>query len=632
MTSRKVLWVVIALALLVQARGPTELAHAGCRVALAAMVFAAASLLVERRVARCGLALVSGLLSAVIVPVNGALACAAGLFAVLLHVFHALLDEDKRREALITAAFAAIGLVGLRGAADLGASGAVFIALKALLIVLLVTRGERQTRIVAPLLLLCATGFVVKRLVYVLQGATNDGAVFWAEEPFLTDMLKLDAHQKLYGPIEELSSYTYSPLMQLAHHAILAPLHRELSLGTNRLLTIADQLVATILLSWAIAPRVRAGLERLFPFRPDMFVLALAAVVGFSNLLAGALHPDHPTLACAAFAFALVAREESFPRWLWWTGLVLVTPIAVMFKLTAGGIGLGLAAVFLSEKRFRPIGALAVSGVLCVATIPLFDATCGAFSTYAIELQRSHPLEWSRLFHAPTLQFAAAGALALALVFGISWKDAGDDDRRLMRRALVFFGCVSLALFPAYVKYAGRENNLVAVVIGSVILLVIAGASSARTLLAATAALYVVALAWPGSSRAAAPSPLGLEEQLDAAEAAMKDDDAHHARTWASATLHIRHGERQPPSDCINIAYELFYGNRPEAELFFRDIGDGRYRSVIMVSADLQADETLRGRFARRAADALSKSYELVYPKVPVAANVNHIIIFRRKE
>ncbi|HEY2368193.1 MAG TPA: hypothetical protein VGH87_17465 [Polyangiaceae bacterium] len=624
--------VVIALALLVQARGPAELVHArGCGIAIVAMACAAASLLAGR-VARCALALASGVLSIAVLPMNAPLACATGLFGVLVHVMHALMDQGKRRDAMIAAAFATVGLVGLRGAGELGVASAVFIALKALFVVLLLVPNTRQTRIVAPLLLSCAMGFVVRRLVYVLSSATNDGAVFWAEEPFLVDMLKLDAHESLYGPIEDLSSYTYSPLMQLAHHAILTPLHRELSLGTNRLLTIADQLVATVLFAWSIAPRVRAGLARLFPLRPDMFVLALAAVVGFSNLLAGALHPDHPTLACVALAFALVAREGSFPRWLWWTLLIVVTPLAVMFKLTGGGIGLGLAAVFIAEKRFKPIAALAVSGFLSVATIPLFDATCGAFRSYAIELQRSHPLEWSRLLEPPTLQFAAAAALALAIAFAILRSDAAEDDRRLMRRAVIFFGFVAFAFFPAYVKYAGRENNLVVVLVASVILLVVAGAASQRPLLAATAALYVVALAWPAPRAPSPPSPLGLDEQLDAAEAAMRDDDAHHAPTWASATLHIRHGERQPPKDCINIAYELFYGKRPEAELFFRDIGDGRYRSVIMVSADLQADETLRGRFARRLTDALSRNYELVYPTIPVAANVNHIIVFRRKE
>jgi hypothetical protein len=629
--SKKATAVVIALALLVQARGPADFEHArGCGIAIVAMLCAAASLLVER-VGRCALALASGVLSIVVYFRNDALACATGLFGVLVHVFQALLDEEKRRDALIPGAFASVGLVGLIGAADLGASGAAFIALKALLVVLLVTKGARQTRIVAPLLLLCAFGFVVKRLVSVLSMAMNDGAVFWSEDPFLEDMLKLDAHQPLYGPLDELSSYTYSPLMQLAHHAILAPFHRELSLGANRLLVIGDQLVATILFSWAIAPRLRAGLEKLFPLRPDMFVFALAAVVGFSNLVAGALHPDHPALACAALAFALIAREDSFPRWLWWTLLVVVTPLAVMFKLTGFGIAVGLAAVFVSERRWKPIAAVAVSTLLGVATIPLFDATCGAFRMYAIDIQGSRPFDWPRLFQAPTLQFAAVAALALALVFGLLWKDAPDDDRSLMRRALVFFGSVALPLLPAYLKYAARENNLVVVLVACVMLLAIAGASSARTLLAPTAALYIIALAWPSSARTT-PSPIGYDEQMSAVESAMKDDDAHHAKTWASTTLHIRHGERQPPMDNINIAYELFYGNHPEAELFFQHIGDGRYRSVIMVSGDLLPDETLRGRFARRAADALSKNYELVYPTVAVPANVNHFMIFRRKE
>ena len=623
--------VVIALALLVQARGPADLSHkTGCGLALVAMACAGASLLVEK-IGRRALALASAVLSLLAFRADAALGCGAAIFAVLVHVLRALLDENHRKDALIDAAFAAPALVTLTGAADLGAAAATFLALKALLVVLLVTKGERQTRVLAPLLLVCAMGFVVRRLVYVLSAATNDGAVFWAEEPFLVDMLKLDAHQPLYGPIEELSSYTYSPLMQLVHHTLLAPIHRELSLATNRLITIADQLVATILFAWSIAPRVRSGLQRFFPFRPDMFALALAAVVGFSNLLAGALHPDHPVLACCAVAFALVAREASFPRWLWWTLLVLVTPVAVMFKLTAGGIGVGLALVFLSERRFKPLAALALSAVLSALTIPLFDATMGHFSDYAIRIQKSHPLEWSRLTEAPTLQFVAATAIAIALAFGILAHDESDDDRRLMRRALIFFGCVAVAYFPAYVKYAGRENNLVVLVVASVILLAIAGASSTRVLLASTAALYVVALTWPPSSRGA-PSPIALEAQLDAAEAAMKDDDAHHARTWASATLRIRHGERQPPADCINIAYELFYGNRPEADAFFRDIGDGRYRTIITVSSDLYADDTLRGRFARRMNDAIARNYEPIYPTVEVPATINHIVIFRRKE
>jgi hypothetical protein len=112
----------------------------------------------------------------------------------------------------------------------------------------------------------------------------------------------------------------------------------------------------------------------------------------------------------------------------------------------------------------------------------------------------------------------------------------------------------------------------------------------------------------------------------------MKDDDAHHEPTWTSATLRIRHGERTPPRDCINIAYELFYGKRPEAELFFSHLGDGRYRSIVMVTSDLQVDETLRGAFAARLRAALEPRYERIYPKIDVPDEVNHFVVFRRKD
>jgi hypothetical protein len=601
-----VLPAVIAVALLAQYRGGPALGlDLASFASLASMIAAAASI----RIASRALAFVSGVLALAIAWKAPALACTTAIFAFWI---------QAQRAMWIEALCAAVGLVALKSLPDVHALGIAFTVLKALVVVVLLEKRPLPVRPLSMGLLVFAGAMVVLRLASVMATAGNDGAVFWAEEPFLVDMLKLDAHQPLYGPIDQLGSYTYSPLMQLAHHALLAPFHAELSLFPNRVLTLLDQLAATILLSWAIAPRIK--LDRITSVRPDLFVIALVFLVGFSSLLAGALHPDHPTFMCVALAFALVTREGSFPRWLWWTLLVLVTPLAVMFKLTGGGIGLGLAAVFLLERKWKPLAALAASGVLSALTVPLFDATTGSFSDYAIRLQKSHPLEWTRLVHTPTVQFAAAAAFALAIA--ASFREPGD---RFLRTTCVYFACVAAAFFPAYVKYAGRENNLVCLLVASVIVLVL----TARPIVSATCALYIVLLVWPPPS-SSPPSPLGLQEQLDAAETAMKDDDAHHARTWASATLHIRHGGREPPKDCINIAYELFYGNRPEAELFFQHVSDGRYRSIIMVSSDLQPDETLRGGFALRLAGRLVKNYELVYPTVAVPANVNHIVIFRK--
>ncbi len=622
----KIAYAVIAVALLAQYRGGPALAFdLGGAVALASMVCAALSIVARRPVESRVLALASGALCAAIAWRAPALACATAIFAVSVHAARAALGVE-RRDSLVRAALAGVGLVSLGAASALGWFGVAFVALKALVVVLLADREERDARLVTPFVMLFTLALVVRRLVEVAAMAGNDGAVFWAEEPFLVDMLKLDAHRPLYGPVAELGAYTYSPGMQLAHHALLAPLHIELSLGANRALTLADQLVATALFVWALAPHVKEGIFRMLPSRADMWALGVALLAGFSSLLAGALHPDHPTLACAALAFALLVRGESLPRWLYWSALLLVTPVASAFKLTGAGVGLGLGVVMLVERRRREILVLAASALLTVATIPLFDATLGSFSEYAIRIQRSHPLEWARLALPPTIQFAAAGALAAAVSFGL----LGGNASVVVRRAAIFFACLLAAFMPAYVKYAGRENNLVVLVIGAVAILVVAGARASRGPLVPALVVYVLALVATPKAHGAA-SPLSLEEQTAAAERALAEDDAAHEASWASATLLIRHGDREPPRDCINVAYELFYGKRPEAELFFDHLGDGRYRSVVMVSGDLHEDATLRGQFATRLRDTLSHRYDVVYPTVPVPDEVNHLVIFRRK-
>jgi len=94
LTSRFGFWAVIAVALVVQARGPADLSQKPeSLLAVASMACAAASLVTAHRVGRGVLAVASGVFSLAVLPTNPALACAAGLFAVLVHVFHALIDE-----------------------------------------------------------------------------------------------------------------------------------------------------------------------------------------------------------------------------------------------------------------------------------------------------------------------------------------------------------------------------------------------------------------------------------------------------------------------------------------------------------------------------------------------------------
>src|SRR5690606_12735893 len=97
------------------------------------------------------------------------------------------------------------------------------------------------------------------------------------------------------------------------------------------------------------------------------------------------VHPDHLLMVAFAAAIALVLGERRMPRALFLAGLLLVPVFATSTKLTGAGVGLGLVLAYVWPWRIAELSWLCVSAVLSLSTIPLFDATLGRFSTYAIE-------------------------------------------------------------------------------------------------------------------------------------------------------------------------------------------------------------------------------------------------------
>ncbi len=633
----KVLIGLIVVAMFAQYRGGPGLSHAHplSVLAIPAAYGAIAALAWGSPLVRRVVALLAGGCAAAAFFAAPALAWSSVLLAVAAHACSCVLRKERPTNLVLFLAAALVGAVASRslGAVlELPLFGVVFLGMKGLVIALFVEGCKEREETSAPLgyLVLAVTlGLVLYRVVDVVGSLSGPVEVSWAEAPFLVDMLKLDAHEPIYGPLADVNSYTYSPLLELLHHAILAPFHQELSLVVNRALTLVDLFVACVVFCWALAPHVKDGLAKLLPTRAALWGFALALLVGFSNMLVGSIHPDHPSLVCIAVALALVVHEEAFPRWLYWTALVLVTPVSVAFKLTGAGVGIGLFAVMLAERRLRECGALALSGLLSVATIPLFDATCGQFSKYAIAMQRSHSMELERLFWPPTIHFAAMTTLALvATALMRSSKDA------LLRRIMLLFAGISVLMLPAYLKFAGRENNLLALLVGGVILIVVAAAQHAMTprprmhpLLGPALALYVTMLVWTPHGSTAAGAPIPLTEQMLAVDAAMTEDDKLGERSLVpSAALWIRHGRRDVPVDRTNSAYELSYGHHPEAELFFQHIEDGRYRTVVAWSGDLERAHA--PAFVDRYTRALASRYDRIYP--PAGASAIYLIYRRR--
>src|SRR5437763_103066 len=82
------------------------------------------------------------------------------------------------------------------------------------------------------------------------------------EAPLLVNALKLDAHVPLYGAPELLDSYTYSPLLDLEHHAVLSPFGAELSLFAGRAIVLFEQGAAIAVFASIAVRHVRGAIAR----------------------------------------------------------------------------------------------------------------------------------------------------------------------------------------------------------------------------------------------------------------------------------------------------------------------------------------------------------------------------------
>jgi hypothetical protein len=476
---------------------------------------------------------------------------------------------------------------------------------------------------------------LLTRGTWIAGMATLPLETAWSEAPALVNALKLDAHQALYGPPERLDSYTYSPLLDLLHHALLAPLRLELSLGAHRAVALLEQLGAGGLLVWSLGPTLARADWRWTWIAPALTLLALV------NMLAAAVHPDHLVLLAFAVAVALLAAESRWNRVLWWTALLLVTPFAAAAKLTGAGIGVALAVAFALERRWVELGASLASLVAAAATVPLFQATLGAYRFYAIDVQRSHALEWSRFPTLPTTAPALVALGATVLVAAIAWIERSSAHRREpeIRRLALLTLVTTLASLPAWIKYAGRDNNLTLLAVGATCtgMLCIArhvarGGATLHPWLGPAATLLglsklVPPLPWPDDARTLARNDAALIEQT------LRADEAAGRRTLVEASVvgWIAVGHRDVPGDRSQSAFELAFGGFPQADLLFSHIEDGRYDSILVRGPHLVGAADPVGTFQARMRRAIESRYAVVGPLEATSVEAHSgFLVFRR--
>ena len=452
----------------------------------------------------------------------------------------------------------------------------------------------------------------------------------------MLNLLKLKRGAALYGPLEDCNSYSYSPLLELIHHTLLAPLGASLSLPTNRSLSLLWQGVTVAVLAWALCSGRDLGPKR-WPL--GVGILAGLWLVVTSSFLTSTLHPDHLTMLAFSLAIALVVAERRMPPWLLRAGLLSVPVFATMTKLTGAGIGLGLVVAFLWPFRGGPLLWLAASAVLALGSIALYDTTLGPFSTYAIGLQASHPIRWGA-WHtvwgtAPGRWFLVAIGAAAAARLATRGRASAEDAARV-RDAIRLVGLTSAFMLPslvAYLKVGGRTNSLLPMTIGAAaVLLQLAPLvpSALRSLALAPCALCMLWGVAPPSPVASLADRRAVVARHRQTVSLVKQELDRGRRTLAlgDVAAWIDAGGASVPLDSWQTVGELEVGKHEQAEAFFRRIRDGYYQSLVMSRHVLSAQYS---ETAPRLRQLLKTHFVLVSPQSMPPEDEVVPLLFRRR-
>jgi hypothetical protein len=415
-----------------------------------------------------------------------------------------------------------------------------------------------------------------------------------------------------YGPFSRLTSYSYSPTLEHLQYALLRPLGLELSLLAHRGLGLLWQLLAALCLATGLARYWGRG-------RTLGTALALTCVgLLLSSLLAPHLHPDHLLMLCLSGAFWLVMRDDKTePPSRFRLALLVLLPIAAtMVKLTGAGIGLGLGLVYLWQRDLRRIGLLAVSGVLAVSTIWLFDATLGSFSDYAIGLQASHPLDWDRVSMVWATPPLLLGLVAVVVLMARSRASASAPGVRAAGRVLLLTCGIGLTSLAAYAKHGGRENSLLPFALGGLLALVLALAepesSSGQASPARLYPLLAVALAvvTPLSSPVLGEARIEALQMHQTAVKWLSGDARQHRRIFAASTAaYLDAGWQELPDASLATLGELDLANRPEAGAFELRVRAGYYDGLLLPASTLRLIPLFQ-----RLLPSLQQDYRVVGP------------------
>jgi hypothetical protein len=288
---------------------------------------------------------------------------------------------------------------------------------------------------------------------------------FWAESPFMTNMLKLHNHLPIFTDPADGNSFVYSPGLEYLTFAVLKPLGLELDVRYCRLVSTLLGLMAAGFGAMAVSRFARSAFTAA---KSKLFFVATWSVIWLvlsKNFMADITHPDnlHAFHATLVFWLTLTALET---RRLGLAALtVMVAGLGVFAKQTNALALLGPLLAFAIRNPWGwrqwllllPLGGL----ILGISVYLLWLPHYARFFTFDLP---AHQGFWPTKLYAMITDFLTMDRALLAFLAFIAvlslWHLRGQA-----RPYLVCWCSVGLfSVLPAtlaYLKSMGIWNNLI---------------------------------------------------------------------------------------------------------------------------------------------------------------------------
>jgi hypothetical protein len=288
---------------------------------------------------------------------------------------------------------------------------------------------------------------------------------FWPESPFMTNMLKLDQHQPIFGPPAEANSFVYSPGLENICFVILKPFGLHLDIRFCRAVNVGLGVLAGILAGLCfrqipadlVSERAGQGFAWLGG--------GVAILVVFRNFTADITHPDNLVMLHTAGLFLLTVgavEKRSF-------GLALAAMVfaglGVFAKQILMSSFLGPAFVFVRHLKcdWRRCGLLMIVGSLAslAALAILWREPFARFYTW--EVLSRQGLHLTQLYWIVQDSLHADRALlwTLGMASSALLGSAGPAGKRYLEIWFVLGVCSVWPNAVSYLKQMGTWNNLI---------------------------------------------------------------------------------------------------------------------------------------------------------------------------